>query len=186
MQWRLDGLIDWDDIADGSGRGLIGDFKSYEDPETWINGYVDILKGGGKNYHYLLNNQWRWFGQPKYVEFIVEKHTVTGTIYAYIKDRYVKLSYNRGNNGWSWAHVYAKKLRRELYYTDIDTGKRKQRKVYLWYLGEYGRDMDRDLRGQLGIFGILDKIHFERMTCCCRALLGCCGIFFMTFYKNGH
>jgi hypothetical protein len=168
VSWRLDGYIDWDDIADGSGRGLIGDFDEFEYPEDWIDGYIDMLKNGGEYYQDLLKKQWRWFGQPKYVEFMVEKHTVTGTIYAYIKDRYVKLSHNKGNNGWGWAYKYARKLERELYYTDIETGKIKPREeVNLWYLGDddsYGRKMDKHLRDQLAVFGLLKRVNFKRIA----------------------
>jgi hypothetical protein len=43
----------------------------------------------------------------------------------------------------------------------------KPRNVYIWYLGDddkYGRHMDEELRNQLNKFGILSKIHFERIA----------------------
>jgi hypothetical protein len=167
VRWRLDGLVPWDAIADGSGRGLIGDFEDFEDPESWIDGYVDVLRNGPHYYHDLLKKQWRWFGQPNYVTFMAEKHAVTGTINAYAKDRYVKISYNRGNNGWGWAHTYVDLLKKELKYIDIDISNIKPRNVYIWYLGDddkYGRHMDRELRGQLDEFGISKTVYFERIA----------------------
>ena len=166
--WRLDGSVSWDAIADGSGRGLIGDFDDFQDPKTWIREKVESLKNATEEYHKLLNEQWRWYGQPKFIEYMTEKQAVTGTIHAYVKKKYVKLSYNRGNNAWGWAYRYAKKLRKELYYTDVETGEHKRREeVYIKYLGDddtYGRHMDLELRNQLKEFGILNKIKFERIA----------------------
>jgi hypothetical protein len=166
--WRLDGNIRWNQIADGSGRGIINDHGDYEDPGEWINGYVDILKNGGKKYQDLLKGQWRWFGQPKYVQFMSEKHAVTGTINAHLKGKYVKIAYNRGNSGWGFAHRYVNRLKHELYYFDIKTGERKRREaVHIWYLGDndkYGLHMDNEIREQLQIFGIRNKVNFERIA----------------------
>ena len=36
VKWRQDGEINWDDVADGSGRGIMNDFSDYEDPTSWI------------------------------------------------------------------------------------------------------------------------------------------------------
>jgi hypothetical protein len=167
VDWRLQGLVDWNAIADDSGRSLIGDFDGFMKPETWIGNKIDSLKDAASEFRYLLNNQWRWFGQPNYVEFMTEKQAVTATVYSYVEDRYVKISYNKGNNGWGWAHTYAEMLKDELEYYDFKTRQYKPRKVYLWYLGDddkYGRHMDGELRNQLRQFGILDKIHFERIA----------------------
>jgi len=45
--WRKEGRIGWDQIADGSGRGIINDFQGYQSPDTFINYAVDFLKNGG-------------------------------------------------------------------------------------------------------------------------------------------
>ena len=91
--WRKDGRIDWNDIADGSGRGVFNDFSYYQDPDGWISSHVNFLKNGGENYRWLLNNQWRWTNQPHYVEFWSEKHAVVGTIAAHIRGTYVRVAY---------------------------------------------------------------------------------------------
>lgn len=169
VEWRLEGLIPWEAIADGSGRGIINDFDAWEGPESWVDGYIDMVKNAGKYYHENMMNQWKWFGQPKYVEYMAEKHTITGTIEAYTNDDWhVKISFNKGNNGWGNAYNYVKKLENELFYVDVETGETKPREeVHVKYLGDddkYGRHMDKELRGQLKEFGILDKIHFERIA----------------------
>lgn len=51
VKWRLDDSIKWNQIADGSGRSLIGDFQPFESPDTWIDGYVDLLKNATEHYH---------------------------------------------------------------------------------------------------------------------------------------
>jgi hypothetical protein len=167
VKWRLDGHIPWNMIADGSGRGVIGDFLEYQAPDDWINQSVDFLRNGGTNYQGLLKTDWRWFGQPNYIEFMVEKQAVTGTIAAYTEGHYVKIAFNRGNNGWGNAYNYVRHLKEELTYFNIDTDEIEPRNVYVWYLGDndkYGLNMDRQLRGQLDEFGILKGIHFERIA----------------------
>ena len=70
-------------------------------------------------------------------------------------------------DGVGHAWQYAQKLKRELRYFDIETDELKPREVYIWYLGDddhYGRHMDLELRNQLREFGILHKIHFERIA----------------------
>lgn len=50
---------------------------------------------------------------------------------------------------------------------DIETGELKPRNVYLWYLGDddsHGRHLDKELMNQLREFGILNKIHFQRIA----------------------
>ena len=88
VDWRKEGHFKWSDIADGSGRGVVNDFPDYKDPDSWINDYIDILRNGGDNYRAWLTEDWRWYGQPHYIEFLTEKHTVTPTIVAHIQDLY--------------------------------------------------------------------------------------------------
>jgi hypothetical protein len=61
--WRKDGRIRWDQIADGSGRGIINDFYDYKDPDEFFGSRIESLKRGGKVYTRLLNEDWRWHGQ---------------------------------------------------------------------------------------------------------------------------
>lgn len=70
---EIQGLIPWETIADGSGRGIINDFDAWEDPESWVDGYIDMVKKAGKYYHENMMNQWKWLG-PKYVEYMAEKY----------------------------------------------------------------------------------------------------------------
>ncbi len=173
VKWRQDGEINWDDVADGSGRGIMNDFSDYEDPTSWIESYVNYLKNAGHHYRYLLNTQWRWHGQPCYVIFMVEKHAVAGTVAAHIEGNYVKVAYNRGDSGWGYMEKLCRKLEDEQYYIDLQTGIRREREaIYIFYLGDddkYGWDMDDLIRRQLEFFGFgvsrpgyLCKIEFKR------------------------
>jgi hypothetical protein len=166
--WRKDGKVDWDDIADGSGRGVFNDFSDYQDPKGWINSYVDYLKNGGEHYRSLLNTKWRWCGQPRYIEFWSEKHAVVGTIAAHISGMYVRVAYNRGNPGWGYMHENCERLENELFYTDLQTCARLPRDgMHVFYMGDndkYGNDMDRQIRMQLEHFGLLKKMEFKRIA----------------------
>jgi hypothetical protein len=166
--WRLDGYIKWEHVADGSGRSIINDHKDFQDPNTFVNNEIDFLKQAGKRFRDNLMKKWRWHSQPKYVTFMVEKHAITGTIDAYLKDHHVKIAYNRGNNGWGFAYRYVGRMRNELYYTDVDTGECKKREaVRLWYLGDddkYGRHMDIEIKDQLAIFGVSNTIKLQRIA----------------------
>ena len=175
VKWRQEGEINWDDVADGSGRGIMNDFRDYEDPTTWIESYVNYLKNAGHHYRYLLDTQWRWHGQPNYVMFMVEKHAVAGTVAALIEGHYVKVAYNRGDSGWGYMEKLCRKLEDEQYYIDLQNGiRRKREAIQIFYLGDddkYGLDMDDLIRRQLEFFGfgevrlgLLCKIVFERIA----------------------
>jgi hypothetical protein len=175
VEWRQNGEIDWDDVADGSGRGIINDFSDYEDLSSWIDGYVSYLKNAGEYYRDLLNTQWRWHGQPHYVMFMVEKHAVAGTVAAHTEGSYVKVAYNRGDSGWGYMEKLCRTLENKQYYIDLLTGIKMERKaIHIFYLGDddkYGRDMDDLIRRQLNFFGLGEsrpgfscKIEFKRIA----------------------
>lgn len=152
VKWRQEGRINWDDVADGSGRGIINDFSDYEDPSSWIESYIDYLKNGGEHYRELLKTEWRWHGQPHHVMFMVEKHAVAGTVAAHIEGAYVKVAFNRGDSGWGYMKKLCQGLENEQYYVDLDTGLKREREAFhVFYLGDddkYGRDMDDLIRRQ--------------------------------------
>jgi hypothetical protein len=167
VDWRKDGRIKWEDIADGSGRGVYNDFDGFQDSDEFVADTVDRVLVCGKLYRQCLNTFWRWYGQPHYIEIWTEKHAVVGTIAAHIKWTYVKVSFNRGNPGWGYIHDNCERLRKEIYYKDIQTDLLKMRKIHVWYLGDddkYGRDMDRQIREQLDFFGLLNKIESKRVA----------------------
>jgi hypothetical protein len=161
--WRKAGLIEWDDIADGSGRGVINDFGDYKTPNNFVDGKVDYLRNGGAYYQRYLNGEWRWYGQPNYIEIWVEKHAIVGTVRVLVGKRYVRIAFNKGNPGWGYMHDNCERLRYELLQKSFEG---KQRKVFVWYLGDdddHGRHMDKEIKSQLKYFGLWDKIHFERI-----------------------
>ena len=175
VQWRKDGDVGWDDVADGSGRGIINDFSSFEDRGTFVNSQVDFLKNSGEQYQIRLMDEWRWHGQPHYVLFMVEKHAVAGTVAAHTLGNYVKVAFNRGDSGWGYMEKLCRELEEELYYVDIQTGIRKEREtIHIFYLGDddkCGRDMDDLIRRQLEFFGFgisrpgfLCGIEFKRIA----------------------
>jgi len=159
--WRKSGLIDWYDIIDGSGRGVINDFPEHYNPEDWVNQKVSYLKNGGSIYRKNLNGPWRWYGQPNYVEVWCEKHAIVGTVSQLLKNKYVRVAFNKGNPGWGYMHDNCERLKEEI--EQSPTGKRN---IHIFYLGDYdehGLGMDKQLQSQLRYFGLWDKIHFERI-----------------------
>jgi hypothetical protein len=163
--WRKDGKIDWDEIADGSGRGVINDFTDYNNVKDFVDDAVDYVKYGGHNYRELLKGRWRWYGQPNYIEFWVEKHAVVGTVATLVGNRYVKVAFNKGDPGWGYMRDNCVRLYREKFGSNAGPHKGK-RKIYIFYLGdsdEYGLDMDRQIKVQLQHFGMWDHVHFERI-----------------------
>ena len=168
--WRKDGRIGWDQIADGSGRGIINDFSDFESPDEYIKSRYNELLHAGQFYHDYLNNDWRWYGQKHYVEFWLEKHAIAGTTSALVGDRYVRVGFNRGNTGWRYMHDCCQRLRNELYTRDInsnDSQKRIRRTIHVYYLGDrdqQGDHMDLEIRAQLRFFGMLHSVDFERIA----------------------
>ena len=159
--WRMEGLIDWDAVADGSGRGVINDFTPYEVPSKWAKDYIDYLRNGGKNYRDLLKTKWRWSNQPHYVEIWVEKHALAGTVSKLIPGRYVRVAYNKGNPGWGYMHDNCERLMMEMNLMETP------RKIHILYLGDWdkiGRHMDIELEEQLQYFGLWDKVDFKRIA----------------------
>lgn len=128
VRWRQIGEIGWDDVADGSGRGIINDFGAYEDRNTFVNSQIGFLMKCGEQYEIRLNGEWRWHGQPEYVMNMVEKHAVAGTVAAHTMRYYVKVAYNRGDSGWGYMEKLCRELEKERYYTDLDTGNEIERK----------------------------------------------------------
>ena len=164
--WRKDGRIRWDQIADGSGRGILNEFSDYESPQEFVDNHIDTLKHGGHVYRHFLNNDWRWYGQPKYVEFWLEKHAIAGTVAALVGGRYVRVGFNRGNAGWRYMHDNCERLKRELF-TEDRNGEKIRRRIYLYYLGDddkQGNHMDVEIRNQLEFFGMLRQVKFERIA----------------------
>jgi hypothetical protein len=100
--WRISGKIGWDEIADGSGRGVFNDFSDYVAPKDFITDQVEFLRYAGKNYRNYLKTQWRWRNQPHYVEFWNEKHAVVSTVATSVGDWCVKVAYNKGDPGWGY------------------------------------------------------------------------------------
>jgi hypothetical protein len=159
--WRKNGLIDWDGIIDGSGRGVINDFLKYKFPKDFVNDGISYLSNGGSIYQRNLNGPWRWYGQPNYVEIWCEKHAIVGTVSQLLKGRYVRVAFNKGNPGWGYMHDTCERLKDEM--EQSPTGRRN---VYIYYLGDWdkhGRGMDKQLESQLRHFGLRDKVRFERM-----------------------
>lgn len=167
VQWRKSGEIDWDAIADGSGRGIINDFSDYKDPDTFVDGQIDFLKDCGEQYEIRLNGQWRWHGQPEYVMNMVEKNAVASTVATRTWKHYVKVAFNKGDSGWGYMKNLCSELDKERYYTDPDTGNTKERDViHLNYLGDgdkYGWYMDSLIKEQLAFFGLSDIVKFKRI-----------------------
>jgi|SRR5215831_13035395 len=168
VQWRKNGEIRWDAVADGSGRGIVNDFSDYKDPLTFVDGQISFLKDCGEQYWLRLNGEWRWHGQPNYVLNMVEKHAVAGTVAAHTKGHYVKVAYNRGDAGWGYMQrLCSELLENERYYTDLDTGKEIERDaIFINYLGDadkYGLHMDDLIEEQLEFFGLSDIVEFERI-----------------------
>lgn len=168
VQWRQNGKIDWDAVADGSGRGIINDFSAYEDRNTFVNDQIGFLMKCGEQYEIRLNGEWRWHGQPEYVMNMVEKHAVAGTVAAHTIDYYVKVAYNRGDSGWGYMEKLCHELEQERYYTDLHTGNKIERdSIHLNYLGDadkYGRHMDDLIKEQLEFFGLSDIVEFNRIA----------------------
>lgn len=153
VQWRKNEEIDWDDIADGSGRGIINDFDEFQDRKTFVNNQIDFLKVCGEQYQIRLNGKWRWWGQPYYVMNMVEKHAVAGTIAAHTSGSFVKVAFNRGDSGWGYMRKICQELENERYYTDLESGNVMERDgINLNYFGDediYGRHMDDLIKEQL-------------------------------------
>jgi hypothetical protein len=164
--WRKDGRIRWDQIADGSGRGIINDFADYEPPDKFFNRRIEILRNGGEVYRRILNADWRWYGQKHYVEFWLEKHAITGTVAKLVGNRYVRVGFNKGNPGWGFMHDNCERLKNELYTTGLN-GDRLRRQIHLCYLGDkdkQGDHMDHEIRNQLDFFGMLKLVDFKRIA----------------------
>ena len=168
VQWRQNGEIDWNAVADGSGRGIINDFSCYKDRRTFVNGQISFLLKCGEQYEIRLKGEWRWHGQPEYVMNMVEKHAVAGTVAAHTTGYYVKVAYNRGDSGWGYMEKLCRELDKERYYTDLNTGNEIERDaIHLNYLGDddkYGRHMDELIKEQLKFFGLSDIVKFKRIA----------------------
>jgi hypothetical protein len=164
--WRKDGRIRWDQIADGSGRGIINDFSDFQSPDTFFDRRITALKHGGEIYRQILDNDWRWYGQKHYVEFWLEKNAISRTVAALVGNRYVRVGFNKGNPGWGFMHENFERLKDELYTTD-ENGDRIRRIIHLYYLGDNdkkGNHMDHEIRNQLEFFGMLKLVRFERIA----------------------
>lgn len=164
--WRKNRRIRWDQIADGSGRGIINDFADYEPPDKFFNRRIETLRNGGEVYRRILNADWRWYGQKHYVEFWLEKHAITGTVAKLVGNRYVRVGFNKGNPGWGFMHDNCERLKNELYTMGLN-GDRLRRQIHLCYLGDkdkQGDHMDQEIRNQLNFFGMLKLVDFKRIA----------------------
>ncbi|SRR5215204_957618 len=165
--WRKEGKIRWDDIIDGSGRGVINNFSDYQTTEKFVNNRVHFLRNGGQYYRQYLNTEWRWYGQSHYVEIWCEKHAIAGTVTALTGDGYVRVAYNKGNPGWRYMHDNCVRLKKEMLRSFSDSAAdSRPRNVHIFYLGDWdksGRHMDAELEGQLRYFGLWNRIHFKRI-----------------------
>lgn len=179
--WRQDGLIDWDDIADGSGRGVINEFGDYRSADDIINQQIRWLRNAGTNYrNAYLSNHFRWYGQPHYIEIQTEKHAVAGTVSVLVGPEFTRVVFNRGNSGWEGMRQVALRLKRERFTIDLKTGEPMERMnilnplteeygpgIHVWYLGDRdrkGRHMDLEIRDQLSFFGVWKYIDFRRIA----------------------
>jgi hypothetical protein len=179
--WRQDGVIDWNDIADGSGRGVVNEFGDYRDANDIVNKQINWLRNAGPNYRdAYLSNHFRWYGQPHYIELQTEKHAVAGTVSVLVGPEFTRVVFNRGNSGWEGMRQVALRLKRERFTIDLKTGEVLERMnilnpltgeygpgIHLWYLGDRdkkGRHMDLEIRDQLGFFGVWKYIDFKRIA----------------------
>jgi hypothetical protein len=168
--WRKDGRIEWNQIADGSGRGIMNDFNDFETPDEFIRCHYYSIRHAGNIYCDYLQRDWRWYGQKYYVEFWLEKHAIAGTVAALVGNRYVRVGFNRGNVGWRYMHDNCLRLQGELYTRDVnssDSSKKIRRTIHLYYLGDndlQGNHMDQEIRNQLAFFGMLHAVDIKRIA----------------------
>jgi len=93
-------------------------------------------------------------------------YAIAGTVRTLIKNRYVRVAYNKGNPGWGYMHDNCIRLKQEMMFHSSLPSNYHPRNVYIFYLGDwdkYGRHMDIELEGQLKYFGLWNKIHFKRI-----------------------
>lgn len=127
---------------------------------------INIIKRLLGDYSVFRLRTSRWYGQPKYVEIWSEKHAIVGTVAELVKDRYVKVAFNKGNPGWGYMYDNIVRLIKELHIANGLNRRNRDREIYIWYLGDddkYGRHMDREIENQLKFFGLWDRVYFERI-----------------------
>lgn len=130
---RLAGLIDWDYMQDRT-RNLVSRPK-WTDPG-------DIINAAAQSYH---RNLWR--GQKQRVEVWIEKDALVGVIENVCRVYDVDYFSCRGYTSQSEMWAAAQRLIR---YNEMGLG------VTILHLGDHdpsGRDMTRDIRDRLGVFG---------------------------------
>jgi hypothetical protein len=167
---RKKGIIPWDAISDDSGRGIINDIPLYISPISWVNNVVSYAKNTSENY---LSHLYKWYCQPDYIEFWIEKMALARTVAAYVGDMQVAVVYDKGNTGWGFMHENCERIKNELIGQPVDNPvvskalDIRRKKVYIYYLGDadkHGRQMFYQIKDQLKFFEIDNRIHFESIA----------------------
>lgn len=164
---RKAGKIPWDAVLDGSGRGVINDFRDYEESDDFVDRIADYVNDAGENYRKTIP---RWYGQKHYVEYWVESGTMAQTIKGYLRDRKIRVAHNKGNPGWKFAHDNSERLYKELNqheHLEYDPEALYNKQIYIYYFGDDdkpGNDMDLFIRQQLRHFGLWRRVEFKRLA----------------------
>lgn len=122
VQARLEGLLSWDALADNV-RDTINIPDAHIPPERHLARGTDWVRRASETFKLP-----RWYNQPHYVEFWVEKDAMASTLQSILKDKEVAISINRGNDGWTHFYESARRIM-----TKLKEGK----KVHVFYLGDY-------------------------------------------------
>jgi hypothetical protein len=156
VQERKEGRIEFDAIADESGRQVICNFNdSYTHPEEYVMQYTQYLKR--VPLHYRIP---RWYKQPHYVEVWIEKQALASTFESFLKGRDVRIVINKGFASWTFLHQNAQRLAQ---ISKEDPG----REIHILYFGDFdpsGEDMDRHLNEALIQFDLYGLLEFERIA----------------------
>jgi hypothetical protein len=156
VQERKEGRIEFDAIADESGRQVMCHFNdSYTNPEEYVMQYIQYLKR--VPLHYRIP---RWYKQPHYVEVWIEKQALASTFESFLKGRDVRIVINKGFASWTFLHQNALRLA-QIVKEDPD------REIHILYFGDFdpsGEDMDRHLNEALIQFDLGGIVGFERIA----------------------
>jgi hypothetical protein len=151
VQERKEGSIEFDAIADESGRQVVCNFNdSYINPEEYVRQYTLYLKR--VPLHYRIP---RWYKQPHYVEVWIEKQALASTFESFLKGRDVRIVINKGFASWTFLHQNAQRL---VQIVKEDPN----REIHILYFGDFdpsGEDMDRHLNEALIQFDLHGHQH---------------------------
>lgn len=139
---RKEQKIAWDLIGDGSGRDTTVGDNGYSSPTSYITRVRRMIE-----HPELFYENKRWRDQPKYVEMWLEKEADFNSVSSLLRDRKVRISYNRGYSGWRFLWDNCRRL------SSID----KKTTIHILYLGDFdpsGEDMNRFIQEAISYFGI--------------------------------